>query len=141
MRRIRSLGVLGAVVVLAAAALAGCAGPAYVSAHVCLPDRLVAEPSAAAPGEVVLISSGGVECNLGYEGDHSYRVTVRQVGASSPAIGVPVQENGTFHAAITVPEAFTAGEAVIVVEGSTYDQCDDSGFGSCAGYSVGITVR
>lgn len=141
MRRRGSAGALAAAVAVAVAAvLSGCSGFGAITLRTCFPARLQVAPAIAAPGEVVTVSSGPADCDLGYEVGHAYTLSIVVPGHRSPATTVTVDTSGRFTATLTVPAGFPAGDAAIVVDGSPYDHCDDTR-GSCAGYTAALTIR
>jgi hypothetical protein len=131
---------VAACVALAIAALpltlTGC-----VSTPQCLPQPLITTPSSVAAGSTVTVSSKAASCDLGYPSGHTYTLQLGQGGVMTKAVDAPVKKDGSFAARLDVPSDFARGTAYIVVKGSTYDDCKDTGSGSCAGYTTKVTVK
>ena len=129
----------------AVAAVLLCAGLAGCSQNLigtwCLPGPLRVSPATAAPVEVISVSSGPSDCNLGYRPGRTYRVTLERSHVAAPAVEVEPSRDGSFSISLVVPDGFPSGEAAVVVTGSSFDQCDDTGFGSCAGYMAPVRIR
>ena len=141
MRRRGSAGVLAvAVAVAVATVLSGCSGFGAITLRTCLPARLHVAPAIAAPGEMVTVSSGPADCDLGYQDGHVYTLSIVVPRHRSPAATVTVDTRGRFTTTLTVPADFPEGDAAVVVDGSPYDHCDDTG-ASCAGYSAALAIR
>jgi hypothetical protein len=135
----------GAAAAAAAAALllclTGCAPGVTVAGSVCLPAPLRVSPVTAAPGDTLLVSSGPADCDLGHGPHHTYRVKLIAPHVSSPPVSVEPAPDGRFSVELPVPGGFPPGDAFIVVTGSPFDHCDDTGSGSCAGYAAPVTIR
>ncbi|MEV8215056.1 hypothetical protein [Leifsonia sp. NPDC077715] len=127
----------GAIALAAAAQSAGIIRPAAM----CLPAPLHARPAVVHPGETVVLSSGAASCDLGYARDRLYVVVLQHRELSTPPLHVAVARDGRFETELTVPETFPRGDAVLNVTGSPYDECDDTGSHSCAGYWVPVVVE
>jgi hypothetical protein len=69
-------------------------------------------------------------------------VQLALLGRAAPvSLGrVPVGTDGSFRASFAIPADASPGEAVIEVSGSALDDCRDTAGGSCAGYSVMLTL-
>lgn len=119
---------------LLAVGLAGCA-----TAPHCFPAALSVSPSSAAAGSSVTVSSPAASCALNYQDGHTYSVTLSSQKVTSQPVIAPVAPNGRFSEKVPIPADFPSGTAYLLVAGSTYDDCEDGG--SCAGYSVAITVK
>lgn len=132
----RRLAAAGLALSLTAASLmvTGCAPAAR-----CFPEPLKATPASVAAGGAVTISSAAARCDLGYPDGHTYSIVLWHRGIHSESSSVRVAPDGAFGTELTVPADFPHGEAFVVVSGSTYDDCADTG--SCAGYSTTITVE
>jgi hypothetical protein len=100
-----------------------------------------ADPATVAPGGVVTVSAEPPECDLNYKPGHQYTIRLRAVGVSSPPIRAGVDRDGRFSTALPIPADFPVGPATVDVTGSPYDECGKNGYGSCAGYAVGIEVK
>ncbi|MGH1548388.1 hypothetical protein ACRAWB_04080 [Leifsonia poae] len=127
----------GAVGLAAAAQSAGIIRPAAM----CLPAPLHARPAVVHPGQTVALSSGPAACDLGYARDRLYVVVLQHRDVHTPPLHVAVARDGRFETELVVPPDFPRGEAVLSVEGSPYDECDDTGSASCAGYWVPVVVE
>jgi|GEM_PF-6628531 len=128
---------VGAVGLATAAQSVGIIRPAVM----CLPASLHARPAVVHPGETVVLSSGAASCDLGYARDRLYTVVLQRRELSTPPLHVAVARDGRFEAELTVPATFPRGDAVLNVTGSPYDECDDTGSHSCAGYWVPLVVE
>lgn len=125
--------------ILAAAAFSpGCSerGP-------CLPAPLAVNPSRAAAGSAVVVSSPPAQCAIAYPQGTTYALTLRPDGGD-PArqTTVPVAADGAFSANVDIPADFPTGPATVLVTGSTMDRCaQDTPPGvSCAAYQVALTI-
>jgi hypothetical protein len=127
----------GAVALAAAAQSAGIIRPAAM----CLPAPLHVRPAVVHPGQTVVLGSGAAACDLGYARDRRYVVVLQHRELHTPPLHVAVARDGSFETELTVPETFPRGDAVLSVEGSPYDECDDTGSHSCAGYGVPVVVE
>jgi len=107
-------------------------------AAACFPAPLQAEPAVVHPGQPLTVRSGAAACRLGYAPRHAYSVTLQHRESVTTPISVDVTPDGRFRATIDVPATFPRGDAVVIVTGSPYDRCEDSG--SCVGYSVTLVV-
>jgi hypothetical protein len=89
-----------------------------------------------------MLSSAPFKCAASYPAGKTYTLTLGQVGRAAPLPldTVLVDRNGAFATAVRIPAAASPGEAAIIVKGSAFDQCRDSSSGSCAGYTVRLTV-
>lgn len=131
------LGVAASIAMLTATNLTACA-PASGR---CLPAPLEASPTGVRPGESLTVTSEAAECDLGYRDGAAYSIVViSSSGEKSEEVDVPVAEDGSFSTEVVVPESFPAGQASVVVSGSSYDDCGDDS-GSCAAYIVEVTVE
>ncbi|AQY00241.1 hypothetical protein B2G67_01135 [Microbacterium foliorum] len=131
------LGVAASIAMLTATNLTACA-PASGR---CLPAPLEASPTGVRPGESLTVTSEVAECDLGYGDGAAYSIVViSSSGEKSEEVDVPVAEDGSFSTEVVVPESFPAGQASVVVSGSSYDDCGDDS-GSCAAYIVEVTVE
>jgi hypothetical protein len=137
-------GVYGHIVV---AALLGLTLSAACSAcglgtSTCFPEPLHVNPLGVAAGSSVIISSAGFKCNGSYPSGKKYQLTLGLVGRSEPMdLGsYPVNANGSFNATVRIPASASPGESYVVVRGSPFDRCEESGQGSYAGYSVRLTI-
>ncbi|WP_348787407.1 hypothetical protein [Leifsonia sp. NPDC080035] len=133
-------GMAAAVLLAVTAALSGCSDSGLITVRRCLPSPLEVTPAVASPGTVLTVSSGAAACDLGYREGHTYTVEVLMPMHRSPQTTIRVGTDGRFQAEVTVPADFPAGDAVVDVHGSPYDDCDDGG-GSCAGYAAYFTIR
>lgn len=132
------LGVAASIAMLTATNLTACA-PASGR---CLPAPLEASPTGVRPGESLTVKSEAAECDLGYgygDGAAYSIVVISSSGEKSEEVDVPVAEDGSFSTEVVV-ESFPAGQASVVVSGSSYDDCGDDS-GSCAAYIVEVTVE
>lgn len=77
-----------------------------------------------------------------YPAGKKYQLSLGLVGRQPPMnLGsYPVNTDGSFAASVPIPAKASPAEAAIIVHGSPFDQCDDSGQGSCAGYVVSFTI-
>lgn len=114
--------------------LAGCA-----SGPQCLPASLHVNPSTVAAGQTVTLSAPAATCDLGYAPGHSYSLSIQTHGTVLKLPDVAVRTDGSFSAVITVPVTAPKGAAEVVVTGSPFDNCDDTG--SCAGYGIPLTIQ
>ncbi|MGZ4669037.1 MAG: hypothetical protein ACXVX3_10990 [Blastococcus sp.] len=127
---------------LAAVFLTACGGHGPVFTRLqCLPAPLSADPGKVTVGAAVTVTSGPFECDGSYPEGHRYRLQLLLVGRAQPIeLGTaPVAVDGSFRATVVVPSGASPGDAYVNVLGSPFDDCADDG-GSCAGYSVGITL-
>jgi len=131
------LGLAASIAMLTATSLTACA-PA---SDRCLPAPLEASSTGVRPGGSLTVKSEAAECDLGYEDGTAYSIVViSSSGERSEEVDVPVEGDGSFSTEVVVPESFPAGEASVVVSGSSYDDCGDDS-GSCAVHSVEVTVE
>jgi len=102
----------------------------------CLPSRLAVVPATVRVGGKVVLSAAAFTCSAKYEPGKTYTVTLGLVGRSEPkALGsVPVNEDGSFKATLSIPADASPGLAYLSVGGSAFDNCGKSGDGSCAVY-------
>ncbi|MGO4534199.1 hypothetical protein [Leifsonia sp. 2MCAF36] len=136
----RRMAAAAALAVLALPLL-GCKEQPDLSRARCLPPPLQVEPSVVSPGQVVTVSSRAAGCDLGYAPDRMYNVSLLRAGTGLAPESVAVNQDGSFSTSVLVANTFPSGDATIVVKGSPYDDCADSTFGSCAGYTATISVR
>jgi hypothetical protein len=103
---------------------------------------MTASPRRVAVGERVTVSSPAFRCAARYPAGTRYRLSLLLAGRGAPEpLGtVPVARNGSFRATVTVPADAPPGAAAIAVAGSLFDDCLDNQRGSCAGYSVDLTL-
>jgi hypothetical protein len=139
----RSLIGSSVLVAMLAAALgvAGCSTTPPGSTY-CLPEPLHVTPPQVAAGSSVTIASAPFKCGGTYPAGKKYQLTLGLVGRQ-PAVDLgsyPVNTDGSFAATVPIPADASPGEAGIIVHGSPFDQCGDSGQGSCAGYVVSLTI-
>jgi hypothetical protein len=108
----------------------------------CLPEPLQIDPAQVISGSSVTLSSAPFQCGGSYPAGKTYQLTLGLVGRTAPVdLGsYPVKVDGSFRATILIPSDASPGEAYIIIHGSPFDQCDDSGHGSCAGYGVGLKI-
>ncbi|WP_431220912.1 hypothetical protein [Leifsonia xyli] len=125
-----------AVVLVGQAQSAGLIAPASV----CFPAQLEAAPAVAHPGQDVTLSSGAADCDLGYDPGHTYAVTLQHRETRTAPMRVVVATDGSFRVTVAVPATFPRGQAVVIVTGSPYDECDDTPSASCVGYSIPLAV-
>ncbi len=99
-------------------------------------------PPQVAAGSSVAVSSAPFKCGGTYPAGKKYQLTLGLVGRQQPVdLGsYPVNKDGSFAATVPIPADASPGEAAIIVHGSSFDQCNDSDQGSCAGYVVGLTI-
>jgi hypothetical protein len=116
--------------------------PAQPGSTRCLPEPLHVNPPEVAAGSSVSISSAGFKCGASYPAGKRYELTLGLVGRQPPInLGsYPVNTDGSFGAQVAIPADASPGEAYVIVRGSPFDQCADSGQGSCAGYDVQLTI-
>jgi hypothetical protein len=88
------------------------------------------------------VSSAPFKCHGSYQPGKTYQLTLGLIGRSAPIdLGsYPVNADGSFRALVEIPASASPGDAAIIIHGSPFDQCDDSGQGSCAGYVAGLTI-
>ena len=88
------------------------------------------------------VSSAGFKCGGSYPSGKTYRLELGLIGRQPPMeLGsYPVNKDGSFEAVVSIPANASPGDAGILVFGSPYDQCNDTGHGSCAGYGVSLTI-
>lgn len=115
--------------------LTGCSG----ASSRCFPEPLKATQTSTSAGGSVTVSSAAASCDLGYSADHTYSLILANKGVISKAVRALVGKDGSFSAELMVPADFPQGETYVLVKGSTYDNCKDTG--SCVGYAVSITVK
>lgn len=118
----------------------------------CLPSRITAEPTSVAAGQQVRLLAPPFACSAGYPSGTTYRLLawadlegpVPSGGRDPRSLGtVPVEQDGSLDADVTLPTDLPPGRASIQVLGSAYDDpCDDTGgsSGSCALYDVDVEV-
>ena len=130
------------VVLLAAAGLAAYAGLQLGDGKPCLPSPMTASPSRIVVGRTVTVSSPPFACPASYPAGKQYSLLLALVGRAAPkSLGrVPVERDGSFRASLVIPRDAPPGEALIVVSGSAFDDCRDTAGGSCAGYTVVLTL-
>jgi len=135
--RARSLALAAALV---AAGLSGCGNG--VSGEDCLPELPPVQPAEVVAGTQLTIASTGFSCDARYDDEEKrYPLELGSVGRAEPVdLGdVDVDPDGSFTTTVTVPVDASPGESHVSVSGSPYDEpCDDTG--SCAGYTVSLTV-
>jgi len=139
----RSLIGLSVVAAMLAAALGvGACSPTPPRSNPCLPEPLHVNPAQVAAGSSVAVVSAPFKCGGTYPAGKKYKLTLGLVGRQSPMdLGsYPVNMDGSFAATVPIPANALPGEVAIIVHGSPFDQCDDSGQGSCAGYVVSLTI-
>lgn len=105
----------------------------------CFPAPVRVEPATAHPGSALTVNSDAADCDLGYARGHTYSVVVRHRDTVTDPVRTEVRTDGVFRTTIDLPADFPAGDAVVIVTGSPYDDCDDTG--SCVGYSALLTVE
>jgi hypothetical protein len=134
-------GLTVAVFLVIGLGLPACSSPGP-SASRCLPEPLHVDPSSVVAGADVTVTSDGFKCSGSYPAGKTYHLTLGLVGRAAPIdLGpYPVNANGSFHATVKIPASTSPGEAYITVGGSSFDQCTDSGNGSCAAYMVQLQV-
>lgn len=122
--------------------LPGTPPPVTLPSPYCLPEPLHVNPPQIPAGSSVIVSSAGFNCGGSYPSGQQYRLELGLLGRQPPLeLGsYPVNTNGSFEATVRIPENASAGEAAIIVYGSPFDQCTDSGQASCAGYGVTLTI-
>ncbi len=120
---------------------AGCATDGDPTAR-CLPARPTVQPAQVAVGGEVTLSAPAAGCDLGYDDGASYEVTLFLHGrADAVDLGdVDVDVDGSFRMTLTVPADAPPGPAALALAGSSYDDCDDTGSGSCASYGVDLDL-
>jgi hypothetical protein len=103
---------------------------------------MTATPSRVAVGGAVTVSSPSFACPASYPAGKEYRLLLALVGGGAPmSLGrVPVGRDGSFRASLVIPTDAPPGEAFIEVSGSALDDCRDTAGGSCAGYTVALTL-
>lgn len=121
---------------LATIVLSGCADTSG-GVH-CVPPALSLTPSTATAGATVTLSADGVKCQAG-SGRH-YQVSINHLDVRRPVGEVTPASNGSFHFAFTIPGDLATGTYVLIVSGSTLDDCTDN-HASCAGYWVDLTIE
>lgn len=131
-----------AVVLLTAAGLAACGAGQLGDGRQCLPSPMTAAPARVAVGGTVTVSSSPFACPASYPAGKQYRLVLAMVGRAAPRpLGrVPVARDGSFRASFVIPADAPPGEASIEVHGSAFDDCRDTEGGSCAGYTVALTL-
>lgn len=132
-----------AVVLLASAGLAAYAAVQLGDGKPCLPSPMTASPPRIVVGRTVTVSSPPFACPASYPAGKQYRLLLALVGRAAPkSLGpVPVARDGSFRASLVIPADAPPGEAFIEVSGSAFDgSCDDTIGGSCAGYTVALTL-
>ncbi|WP_025158248.1 hypothetical protein [Leifsonia aquatica] len=107
----------------------------------CFPEAVTATPSTVTAGSTVTVSSTAASCDLGYSSAHTYTLRLTHRESTTQAVNAPVKPDGSFTATVPVPADFPHGTAYIAVTGTAYDDCADSGSGSCAGYGTTIDVE
>ena len=135
--RARSLALAAALA--AAAVLSGCGDG--VSGGDCLPELPTAQPAEVVAGGRLTLASTGFTCDARYDEGKRYQLELASLGRVDPVdLGeVDVAPDGSFTATVTVPADASPGESAVSVSGSPYDEpCEDTG--SCAGYTVSLTV-
>ena len=130
-----------AVMFAAGLGIAACS-PAQPGSTTCLPEPLHVNPPEVAAGSSVSISSARFKCSASYPAGKRYELTLGLVGRQPPMnLGsYPVNTDGSFDAQVAIPPDASPGEAYVIVHGSPFDHCDQSGQGSCAGYGVRLTI-
>ncbi len=122
---------------------AGCATDGDPTAR-CLPARPTVQPAQVAVGGEVTLSAPAAGCDLGYDGGASYEVTLFLHGRADAVdlgdVDVDVDVDGSFRMTLTVPADAPPGPAALALAGSSYDDCDDTGSGSCASYGVDLDL-
>lgn len=133
---------LVAVVLLTATELAACGIVHLGAGKPCLPSRLTASPARITVGGAVTVSSPPFACSASYPAGKQYRLLLALVGRAAPrSLGqVPVARDGSFRTSLVIPADAPPGEAFIEVYGSAFDDCRDTNGGSCAGYTVPLTL-
>lgn len=130
------------VMILAGTFVMAACTPRTPGSSPCLPERLHVDPQQVVQGSSVMISSAAFTCGDSYPSGKEYQLTLGLVGRQPPIdLGkYPVNTDGSFHARVVIPADASPGEAAISVRGTSFDLCDDSGQGSCAGYVVSLTI-
>jgi hypothetical protein len=107
-----------------------------------LPEPLHVNPAQVAAGSSVAVASAPFKYGGTYPAGKKYQLSLGLVGRQPPMnLGsYPVNTDGSFAASVPIPAKASPAEAAIIVHGSPFDQCDDSGQGSCAGYVVSFTI-
>jgi hypothetical protein len=114
-------------------ALSGCAS----AESNCLPEPLEAR-FLDGPEVQLHVSADAAPCSLDYDGV-VYELTVEGAEAVYPLGTVRPSLDGSFSAVFNVPPAALEDEgAIIVVLGSPYDDCVDSGSADCVGYMIDL---
>lgn len=110
----------------------------------CLPSRLRVDPPRVKAGGIVEVSSPRFACRGSYPVGHRYTLILGQVGRAAPVrLGAfPVGRDGAFSAMVRIPDSASPGGSYIIVMGSPFDDCAESGgaAASCAGYDVPVAV-
>lgn len=118
----------------------------------CLPSPITAEPTSVAAGQRVRLLAPPFACSAGHSSGTTYRLRawadlegpVPSGGRDPRSLGrVPVEQDGSLDAEVTLPDDLPPGRASIEVLGSAYDEpCDDTAgsSGSCAVYGVDVEV-
>lgn len=131
-----------AVVPLSVAGTVACGVVQLGGGPQCLPSPMTESPPRVAVGGTVTVSSPPFACSASYPAGKHYRLLVGVPGQADPrSLGqVPVARDGSFHTSFVIPADLPPGESFIEVYGSAFDDCRDTVGGSCAGYTVSLTL-
>jgi hypothetical protein len=124
------------ILLLALTALSGCSS----TESNCLPEPLEAR-FLDGPEVQLHVSAEAAPCSLDYDGV-VYELTVEGAEAVYPLGTVRPSRDGSFSAVFNVPPAALEDDgASIVVIGSPYDDCEDSGSADCVGYMTDLPAH
>ncbi|BEP16134.1 hypothetical protein acdb102_44450 [Acidothermaceae bacterium B102] len=137
MRRAAATALTGALVALAAPAIAACG-----SHSSCVPAALQLSGTTVSAGGTTVLSSPASSCRLHGVTGATYVVTLQTLGRSAPALVARVRPapDGSFSVTVRVPTTASPGQAVLSVAGSAFDASCQAHSGKCAGYAVGLSI-
>jgi len=139
-RRVR-VAVAAVLLVGAGVVLAGCGALDPDPEPSCAPGPIAVSPATVAPGGTVTVSSGKVDCAVERRYSH-YELRLTSMRDDAPLGSVEAGPHGEFRTTVTIPADAHAGDASVVVSGSTYDYCPRHAGpnADCAAYYVTIKV-
>ncbi|GMA24253.1 hypothetical protein GCM10025864_20120 [Luteimicrobium album] len=107
----------------------------------CTPGPLEVSPGTVAPGGQVTVRSGKVSCTIDRGYTH-YELHLRSMEDDAVVGTVEVGTHGEFATTVTIPADAHAGDASLVVSGSTYDYCPQHAgpAADCAAYHGDVVV-